>query len=95
MGASFRNVGEILELAGCDLLTIAPELYDELAKMDQPVVRKLIPPKAKTPLPSLSESEFRFLLNEDEMATDKLADGIRRFAADGLALEEILTKEFI
>ncbi len=91
MGASFRNVGEILALAGCDRLTISPNLMDELAASDQPVERQL---KADTPRlvrpPSMTEPEFRWQLNEDAMATEKLAEGIRNFTADQIKLEKTL-----
>lgn len=93
MGASFRNVDEVLELAGCDLLTIAPQLLDELQNASGTVERKLTPENAgqlggekiKT-----DEDTFRYLLNDDAMATEKLADGIRRFAADSIKLEQHL-----
>jgi transaldolase len=93
MGASFRNVGEILELAGCDLLTISPSLLDELQKTSGQVTRKLSPDKAgQTPMAkvSLDEKSFRWELNEDQMATEKLSDGIRLFAADGLKLQRFV-----
>src|SRR3954466_7427473 len=80
MGASFRNVGQILELAGCDLLTISPELLDQLAHSSAPVERKLEPSAAKgsdVQRIDLDEKKFRWLLNEDAMATEKLAEGIR------------------
>lgn len=92
MGASFRNTGEILELAGCDLLTISPELLDALDKDTRAVERKL--DASRLPKPeklSLDEKTFRWLLNEDAMATDRLADGIRRFAADIVQLERLIT----
>ena len=80
MGASFRNTGQIAELAGCDLLTISPKLLKELAESDKPLTRKLDPEKAKASsierVPT-DEKSFRFLLNEDAMATEKTADGIR------------------
>ncbi len=85
MGASFRNTGEILGLAGCDLLTIGPALLDELQASGQPVVRKLDPvTSANLNIPHihLDEKRFRWELNEDAMATEKLAEGIRIFAAD-------------
>lgn len=94
MGASFRNVGEILELAGCDLLTIAPSLLEQLQKSPSPVPRKLDPAHARTlPLTRLplTESTFRYLLNDDPMATDKLAEGIRNFSHDILKLEKALS----
>jgi transaldolase len=96
MGASFRNVGQILELAGCDLLTISPSLLGELAVSTVTVERKLDSAAAKLAaierIPS-DEKAFRFLLNEDAMATEKLAEGIRLFAADIVKLEnKILAK---
>jgi transaldolase len=90
MGASFRNTGEILELAGCDLLTISPGLLDELQNAKGPVARKLSPEaaqRAESPRLSLREAEFRWQHNEDAMATEKLAEGIRSFAADTVKLE--------
>lgn len=93
MGASFRNVGEILELAGCDLLTISPTLLEELQKTSGSVERKLSPDTIPDPAPEKIEYDeigFRWSLNEDAMATEKLADGIRRFAADTVKLEEFL-----
>ncbi|MDA1273179.1 MAG: transaldolase [Verrucomicrobia bacterium] len=93
MGASFRNVGEILELAGSDLLTISPVLLDELQKTSGSVPRKLTPESAaksaETKI-SLNESAFRWLHNEDQMATEKLSDGIRLFAADTVKLEKLI-----
>ncbi len=85
MGASFRNADEIVELAGCDLLTISPDLLQTLMETQVPLERKLSPESAqKQDLEKviLDENKFRWLLNEDAMATEKLADGIRRFAAD-------------
>jgi transaldolase len=90
MGASFRNLDEILELAGCDYLTIAPKLLAELAEADGPVPRKLDPDAARgmdIPPVSYDEKAFRWELNEDAMATEKLAEGIRLFAADTQKLE--------
>ena len=95
MGASFRNIGQIIELAGCDLLTIAPELLAELQKTEGKLVRKLSPDESKDediPEVSMDEKTFRWMLNEDPMATEKLADGIRRFAADLVKLEQYLDK---
>ncbi len=93
MGASFRNTGEIIELAGCDLLTISPALLGELQASNEPLVRKLDPAAAKdadlTKL-SFDEKAFRFALNEDAMATEKLAEGIRAFAADAVKLEALM-----
>lgn len=85
MGASFRNVGEIRELAGCDLLTISPLLLKKLSKDDSALPRKLDPAATKTlemERLHLDETRFRWLLNEDAMATEKLAEGIRRFYTD-------------
>ena len=96
MGASFRNTGEILELAGCDLLTISPDLLAELHATDKPVVRKLAPATAKNASVEkldLDEKTFRFLVNEDAMATEKLAEGIRRFAAAIGQLENLITSK--
>ncbi len=93
MGASFRNVGEILELAGCDLLTISPKLLEELKGMNQNVPRKLDPDAAQSAdieKIDVSEKSFRWLLNEDAMATEKLAQGIRVFAEDMLKVREIV-----
>uniref|UniRef100_A0A023F8H1 Transaldolase n=1 Tax=Triatoma infestans TaxID=30076 RepID=A0A023F8H1_TRIIF len=93
MGASFRNVGEVRELAGCDLLTISPKLLDELKNSTEPVLRKLDPNLAcKMSLSQIEmdEATFRWMLNEDEMATDKLSEGIRKFAADSKKLSQLL-----
>ena len=94
MGASFRNVGEILELAGCDLLTISPTLLEEMQKTAGTLARRLSPDKAvgecKEAKLSLDEKAFRWMLNEDQMATEKLSEGIRIFAADNLKLEKFI-----
>lgn len=94
MGASFRNVGQILALAGCDLLTISPDLLAQLQAVDgdaQPVVRHLTAPATQQPAPApLSEAAFRYALNEDAMATEKLAEGIRLFAADAVKLDAMI-----
>jgi transaldolase len=93
MGASFRNKGEILELAGCDALTISPQLLGELKKSTDPIERKLDPVKArasKIEKLDLDETKFRWLLNENAMATEKLAEGIRLFNADALKLEQYI-----
>jgi len=90
MGASFRNTGEILELAGCDLLTISPALLEDLQKAKGTVARKLSPEAAKRSVGErvhLDEARFRWQHNEDAMATEKLAEGIRAFAADTVKLE--------
>ena len=92
MGASFRNIGEILELAGCDLLTISPGLLEELKGMNDEVPRKLDPEEAKSAeidTLDVSEKSFRWLMNEDAMATEKLAQGIRVFAQDMVKVREI------
>ncbi len=97
MGASFRNADEILALAGCDLLTIAPKLLQELNEKEGTLVRVLAPETAaKSSIEKLviDEKAFRWHMNEDAMATDKLADGIRRFAADGKKLEKFLVKTY-
>ena len=96
MGASFRNKGEILELAGCDLLTIAPALLAELAASNDPVTAKLDASKAASlPLNKVSydEKSFRFAFNEDAMATEKTAEGIRLFSADIVKLEQLIEKK--
>ncbi len=93
MGASFRNVGQITALAGSDLLTISPELLGELAKSEAPISQALDAAAAKKldlPKVSFDEPAFRFALNEDAMATEKLAEGIRAFAADAIKLEKLI-----
>jgi transaldolase len=92
MGASFRNVGEIAMLAGCDKLTISPALLDELAASTAPLPRRLDPMRidAVPRLPVLDEKTFRWQHNQDAMATEKLAEGIRLFAADLVKLETLL-----
>jgi transaldolase len=93
MGASFRNVGQILALAGCDLLTISPELMAELKKSDAPVQRALAPDRAKAvemQRVRYDEKQFRWALNEDAMASEKLAEGIRAFGADAVKLELLM-----
>lgn len=98
MGASFRNTSQIFELAGCDLLTISPELLAELQGSDQPVQRKLSIEEAhkssaaKIPL---DEKTFRWMLNEDAMGTEKLAEGIRKFTEDIIKLESIIAKKLV
>ncbi|MBM3201181.1 MAG: transaldolase [Chlamydiae bacterium] len=99
MGASFRNSGEILELAGIDLLTIAPALLKELEEVDGDVVRKLDPASAKKliidhKLP-VDEASFRWMLNEDQMATEKLSDGIRVFYKDKCRLMDSIKENFL
>jgi transaldolase len=93
MGASFRKTEQILALAGCDLLTIAPELLQKLAAAPGAVERRLSPDRAKSDAAgrlALDEKAFRWLQNEDAMATEKLAEGIRRFAADAGKLERLI-----
>jgi len=96
MGASFRNRGEITELAGCDLLTIAPPLLAELQANADPLVRKLDPAAASSldvKKVSFDERGFRFALNEDAMATEKTAEGIRLFSADIVKLETLIAQK--
>lgn len=93
MGASFRNVGQITELAGCDLLTISPDLLAKLAGSTEPLDRKLDASKAaglSIERRQLDEKTFRYELNEDAMATEKTAEGIRKFAADIVKLEKLV-----
>jgi transaldolase len=93
MGASFRNTGQILALAGCDLLTISPELMAELQQSDAPLQRALDPAQARASeirRVQYDERQFRWALNEDAMATEKLAEGIRAFAADAVKLEKLV-----
>jgi transaldolase len=94
MGASFRNTSQITELAGCDLLTISPDLLQKLADSNEPLERKLVPDAAGSAglvKVSLDEKAFRFMLNEDAMATEKLAEGIRAFCADSGKLKQIIS----
>ncbi len=90
MGASFRNIGQIEALAGCDRLTISPELLGELAQTEGTLPRQLEPGRASEPRLSMDEQSFRWGLNEDAMATEKLAEGIRQFARDQEKLEALL-----
>jgi transaldolase len=91
MGASFRNTGEITELAGCDRLTIGPALLEQLSQTDAPLPIKLKDHGAtKTPGASLTQAQFRWNMNQDAMATEKLSEGIRNFAADQVKLETVL-----
>ena len=87
--ASFRNVGQISAVAGCDLLTISPELLAQLQSSQAPLSRQLDPAAGHADLPEVhhDEASFRWALNEDAMASDKLAEGIRAFAADALKLD--------
>lgn len=95
MGASFRNVDEIIELAGCDYLTISPDLLDQLKNAQEvELERKLSPEQAKASIEEkvrLNERSFRWMHNEDAMATDKLAEGIRNFAIDTVKLEKMMS----
>jgi len=96
MGASFRNTGQIRELAGCDCLTISPELMKELAESQEPLERKLDPEKAKSAKIErldLDEKKFRWLLNENAMAYEKTGEGIRKFAADVVKLEKFVASK--
>ncbi len=96
MGASFRNPGQIRELAGCDCLTISPELMKELSESTEPLERRLDPEKAKSEKVEkleLDEKKFRWLLNENAMATDKTAEGIRKFAVDVVKLEKYVASK--
>jgi transaldolase len=93
MGASFRNVGQITALAGCDLLTIAPDLLAQLAGTEAPLQRALDADAARTmdlPAVQYDEAGFRYALNDDPMGTEKLAEGIRAFAVDTVKLEQII-----
>ncbi|WP_022982439.1 transaldolase [Ideonella sp. B508-1] len=93
MGASFRNVGQILALAGCDLLTISPDLLTQLQSAEGPVTRALSPQAEAAEVPhgcTFNEARFRWALNEDAMATEKLAEGIRLFAADAVKLDALI-----
>ena len=96
MGASFRNTGQILELAGCDCLTISPELMEELSKSTERVERKLSPEKAKSAKIEkleLDEKKFRWMLNDNAMAYEKTGEGIRKFAADVVKLEKFVASK--
>src|SRR5438067_9602165 len=96
MGASFRNVGQILELAGCDCLTISPEFMDELSKSMEPIERKLTHEKAKAAKVEkleLDEKKFCWMLNDNAMAYEKTGEGIRKFAADVMKLEKFVASK--
>ncbi|MDY7559739.1 transaldolase [Pseudomonas sp. 10B1] len=90
MGASFRNLSQIEQLAGCDRLTISPDLLEQLSKDMGTLERKLAPGNSGEPRQSLTENQFRWASNEDAMATEKLAEGIRQFARDQEKLEALL-----
>src|SRR5438552_5554241 len=95
MGASFRNTGQIRELAGCDCLTISPELMKELSESTEPLERKLDPEKAKSAIEKLEldEKKFRWMLNDNAMAYEKTGEGIRKFAADVVKLEKFVASK--
>src|ERR1044071_955529 len=96
MGASFRNVGQILELAGCDLLTISPDLLEKLSESYEPVERKLGPNRSKNAdvqRLEMDEKKFRYLFNDNAMATEKTAEGIRKFSADIVKLEKFIASK--
>lgn len=96
MGASFRNKDQITELMGCDRLTISPALMDELAGSEDAAPQKLDASKAATmdiKKIDMDEKTFRWMMNENPMANEKLAEGIRNFAADIVSLEEIVKKK--
>lgn len=98
MGASFRNTEEILELAGCDRLTIAPALLEKLTAATDPVEKKLDAEKAAemdTAKIDMDEKTFRWMMNEDAMATEKLAEGIRNFSKDIVKLENIIKEKTV
>jgi transaldolase len=95
MGASFRSVGEVEALAGCDRLTISPALLDELAKDSGTLTRRMAPDDYGTPpaIPAVNEQNFRWLMNEDAMATEKLSEGVRLFAADLRKLHRLIDEQ--
>lgn len=94
MGASFRNTGEILALAGCDRLTIGPALLEQLEQSEAPISRRLEPGTERQPRPQpLTEAQYRWQHNEDAMAVEKLSEGIRKFAEDQQKLEALLLKK--
>jgi len=96
MGASFRNIGQIEELAGCDCLTISPALMKELSESTEPLERKLDPEKAKATnieKLELDEKKFRWMLNDNAMAYEKTGEGIRKFAADVVKLEKFVASK--
>jgi transaldolase len=97
MGASFRNTGEIEALAGCDKLTISPALLADLENDNTALSQQLDPKQTSSDLKwnELTETEFRWHMNEDAMATEKLAEGIRNFAADLVSLEGFIQKNYL
>ncbi|GAB4476277.1 MAG: transaldolase [Burkholderiaceae bacterium] len=92
MAASFRNIGQVIALAGCDLLTISPELLEQLAATEGTLERALAPPAGTAARAPLAEADFRYALNDDAMATDTLAEGIRLFAADAVKLQRLIAE---
>jgi transaldolase len=93
MGASFRNVGQIQALAGCDRLTISPDLMEQLDASEEALPRRLSDDGTRTERPpAMDEARFRWGMNEDAMASDKLSEGIRKFAADQRQLEKLLAE---
>ena len=98
MGASFRNVGEVLALAGCDLLTISPKLLAELEASQEAVTPNLNLEEAKKldmEKINLDEATFRWMLNEDQMATEKLSEGIRKFAIDQVKMDNMVRERIV
>lgn len=93
MGASFRNIGQIEQLAGCDRLTISPELLQQLSDDQGDLPQVLKPGNASEPKQQLNESQFRWAMNEDAMGTEKLAEGIRQFARDQEKLEKLMAEK--
>lgn len=96
MGASFRNIGQIIELAGCDALTVSPSLLTALETDNKKITRKLLTKPEHVHLHRLSydEKNFRYAMNEDQMATEKLSEGIRKFSEDAAKLEAVLLAMF-
>ncbi len=95
MGASFRNIDEILALAGCDLLTIAPKLMEELQSSEDQVTRNLNPEESKSmeiETITVDEPNFRWMMNEDIMASEKLSEGIRNFTIDTIKLQNYVAQ---
>ncbi len=96
MGASFRNTSQIIELAGCDLLTIGTGLLEDLQNSDDPIEKKLDPEAAansEIEAIEMNENTFRFMMNEDAMATEKTAEGIRNFSADIRKMEKLIAEK--
>jgi len=95
MGASFRNLEQVIALAGCDRLTISPKLLEALSKSEDSITRKLSLTEITSPTPSITEKDFRWQLNADPMATEKLAEGIRLFSKDSETLEQLIADYLI